>query len=309
MATPIDPKYSPSRRPLMSSNTKHAARALVLVVGAWLIAPVAFAGADSGPEKTLKDAQQSTEQLTALLTALATDGSSSGMGSSPASGDVATSDSKPARQLKPVGPSAAQVPKDSGHVDASGMERSFERILDGLRSGSEPTTSSELAEFVDRWPQHALAHYHLARLLISERDYEEAIRRLAPFKSRTLDDWQPWFWSATANLGLGRLDAARTDLEGALSRGSDVAAIWVQEAVLEQELGNHAGAVQLLQVALSKSPADAQIHLNLAYSFEHLGEFDRALSAYQNYLTSSVSTQRSLRGRVLRRISALSAGQ
>ncbi len=290
------------RKPICS------ARSLLIVAIALVAAPSVFAGSNSGPEKTLKDAQQSTEQLTALLTALATDGSPSGDTLAKSSDEASGSDSKPARQLTPVGPSAASVPSDSGHVDASGMERSFERILDGLRSGSEPTTGAELTEFVERWPQHALAHYHLARVLISDGDYEQAIRRLAPFKSRTRDDWQPWFWSATANLGLGRLDAARVDLEGALSRGSDVPAIWIQEAVLEQELGNHAGAVQLLQVALSKSPGDGQVHLNLAYSFEHLGEFDRALSAYQNYLTSSVSSQRSLRARVLRRISALSAG-
>lgn len=291
----------------MSSITQHPVATLLLAVIAVLAMPAASAGAASGPEKTLLDARQSTEQLTALLTALATEGSASDVDGGLGSSDASASRSRPNRQLKPIGTSAAQVPKGSGHVDASGMERRFERILDGLRTGSDPTTASELTEFVERWPQHALAHYHLARVLISDGDYEEAIRRLAPFKSRTLDDWQPWFWSATANLGLGRLDAARTDLEGALSRGSDVSEIWVQEAVLEQELGNHAGAIQLLQVALSKAPADAQIHLNLAYSFEHLGEFGRALSAYQNYLTSSVSSQRSLRARVLRRISVLSA--
>lgn len=289
---------------MQASNSLLTFALLVLA----LLAPSAFAGADSGPEKTLKDAQQSTEQLTALLTALATDGPASGLNSDPTVDEQAKSSSESSRQLVPVGPSTALVPKDSGHVDSSGMERSFERILDGLRSGSDPTTRRELTDFVEQWPQHALANYHLARVLISDGDYDEALRRLEPFKSRTRDDWQPWFWSATANLGLSRLDAARADLEGALSRGSDVAEIWVQEAVLEQELGNHAGAVQLLQVALSKAPRDAQIHLNLAYSFEHLGQFDRALSAYQNYLTSSVNAPRSMRGRVLRRISALTSG-
>lgn len=281
---------APDRNPLMPA---------LLLAG--LLFTATAARAEQGPEHTLAEAKVSTEKLTELLTALAAVDNAEPPG--PAA--VADKGSSLPRKTVAEGPSSADVPASNAHVDPSAMQRRFERILDGIRSGGDPSVRTELERFVVDWPQHAQARYHLARGLIEDGDAARARSLLDPLKSQARDDWQPWFWSATAALILGDHDAARADLEHALSRAGDQSVVWVQEAVLEQELGNHAGAVQLLEVARRQHPDDAQVYLNLAYSYERLGDRQRALVAYRDYLTAPQSSNASLRARVLRRISEI----
>ena len=105
---------------------------------------------------------------------------------------------------------------------------------------------------------------------------------------------------------LGEVERAREDLDEALVREGRAPEIWIQLAVVEQEVGNHAAALQYLSVAEDLAPEHPQIHLNRAYSLERLDRFGPALLAYRSYLQGEAAGDAArLRPRVLRRVATI----
>ena len=201
----------------------------------------------------------------------------------------------PGAATKIIHPDQFQVIQNEvmGHADIAG-------ILPKLKS------------YVESHPEHRAARLMLARIQVVDHDTIGALATLRPLLSlharQSHPDWQPWFWAGTAYLQSGEVELARQNLDVALTKSSTVAAIWVQLAVLEQELDNHAGALQYLEIAQRLEPRKAAIHLNRAYSLEWLGDFEQALGAYRQFLVSEMQgADASLRPEVLRRIATIAA--
>ncbi len=115
--------------------------------------------------------------------------------------------------------------------------------------------------------------------------YAEAGRNAEVLARDFPERWEPWFWLGTAQLAQGQLDAAETALEHASRIDSKVARVWIQRAVVAQERGDHAAAVNLLNKARDLSPKSPQIYLNLGYSNDALNLSAEAEINYRLYLS------------------------
>ena len=105
----------------------------------------------------------------------------------------------------------------------------------------------------------------------------------------------------------GELDAAAEVLDAALEIKGNVAEVWIQRAVIAQERGQSAVALQLLEVAIQLHPENSVAYLNAGYAYENLGYIDAARAAYGQFLRLSTheAGNASLRRHVLSRLSGL----
>lgn len=148
----------------------------------------------------------------------------------------------------------------------------------------------------------------LAQGLIKSQDYARAVALLTPLINASPQEWEPWFWMGTAELGLGNMDEAdRYFIEG-LARNSTVPELWVQRALVVQQRGNYAESVELLRQAEILAPDLPEVALNLGYSLDGMERRDAALRYYQRFLTLTEGNPAYLSARkmVLQRVSALS---
>ncbi len=207
-------------------------------------------------------------------------------------------------------PSLGRVP--AGYLDAA-AEKAFKQLRDNLLATHDVALMrNELAAYVAAYPQHREARVTLARLYILTDATSAAVQTLAPLLTplakRQHPDWQPWFWAGTAYLAQGDHARARQMLDAAVAKDSASADVWIQLAVLEQELDNHSGALQYIAIAEQLDADAGAIHLNRGYSLERLGRLEDALSAYQRFLVSDMShSSLSLRPTVMRRIADIAA--
>ena len=194
------------------------------------------------------------------------------------------------------------------------MTSAYARLEAELEGQDADRAKTTLSEFLRHYPEHRDARLQLAREYVVSGEAQKALEVVESLTTtgheNSHPDWQPWFWSASAHLALGNAVLAREQLELALTKESEVADVWVQLAVVEQELDNHAGALQYLNIAERLQPRLGSIHLNKAYSLEHLEEFDGAINAYQRYLVADDATSSGAARRiVLRRLSELAGMQ
>ncbi|MDQ6951715.1 MAG: tetratricopeptide repeat protein [Mariprofundales bacterium] len=166
-----------------------------------------------------------------------------------------------------------------------------------------------LHQLLLKTPQHARARLLSGQLMIKDGQYDAAWQVLQPLLRPDLLDWKPWFWSGTAELMVGRLDAAANHFDEALARDGRVAAVWVQRALVAQQRGHFAVAYQLLKVAEARAPKSSQVILNLGYTLDAMGHRQQASRYYQRYLvqTAGASSQWKVRKAVLKRLTALNS--
>ena len=145
-------------------------------------------------------------------------------------------------------------------------------------------------------------------LLLQEKNYSKVIILLEGRLNKATN-WEDYFWLGTAYLMVNSLDDAAFALDFALELKGDIAEIWVQRATVEQEKGNYAAALQLLQVAIQINPKCLEAYLNAAYAYEHLRQVESARAAYGYFLQLSTTEPKfnNLRRKVLSRLSALQA--
>jgi tetratricopeptide (TPR) repeat protein len=143
----------------------------------------------------------------------------------------------------------------------------------------------------------------IIKSLIRKKQYSEVIALLEDSQILT-GNWQANFWLGTAYLMQDQLPAARKALDSALELRGDIAEIWVQRAIVEQERDKANVALQLLNVALQINAQCEEAYLNAAYAYEQLGNIEAARAAYGYFLKLSVNNPRGarLRQQVLSRI-------
>lgn len=134
---------------------------------------------------------------------------------------------------------------------------------------------------------------------LHQSDYAGAISRLENLVSD--DRWEVPFWLGTAYLLDGQLENAELMLDDALSMQSQVAEIWVQRAVVAQELQQPQVALQFLEVAAQVNERYALTYLNVGVAYESLGDSQNARGAYGRFLKLSAAGTATSRIRRLRR--------
>jgi len=134
-------------------------------------------------------------------------------------------------------------------------------------------------------PSHT-ADIAAAREAILEGDVAAAIARLENMPSDTAG-WEQHFWLGSAYLLDGRVEHAGDALDRALAMEGEVASIWVQRAVVEQELGRYPVALQFLDIAAEVDRDYAMTYLNAGQAYESLGQWEKARSAYGQFLKLS----------------------
>ena len=195
-----------------------------------------------------------------------------------------------------------------GEVEDGDRAARLGRLVDAVGSGAQ--TLDALQSFVDEFPAYRDGRLALARLQIMHEASANAVDTLQPLTTPLMEadhpDWQAWFWRGSAKLAMDDLESARKDLEVALAKDKSQAVVWIQLAVVEQELRNHTAALQYLDIAQQLDPTAGQIYLNRAYSLEHLGDFENAQVAYRSFLIADVQHHsRQMRAEVARRIGDL----
>jgi len=156
------------------------------------------------------------------------------------------------------------------------------------------------------------AEIEAAREALQAGEVSTAIARLENMQSDD-ESWEQHFWLGTAYLLDGQLDHAADALDRALAHQGNSAAVWVQRAVVEQEQGRYPVALQFLEVASQVDQDYAMTYLNAGQAYESLGKWDRARSAYGQFLKLSAKDGGSarllrLRREVLNRVVATDAG-
>ena len=201
-------------------------------------------------------------------------------------------------------------------VREDGETRSaFQNVMRTIAEHQDPGRAiQQLQAFVTRYTGHRDARVALAHHQMLAENPTAALAVLAPLTTpaykRTHPDWQAWFWAGSAHLALGNLSKARELLEISLTKQSDRAEVWVQLAVVEQELNSHPAALQYLDIAARLAPRLGEVHLNRAYSYEHLGKIAEAMRAYQAYLVSDVAEgDAATRPIIMRRLALLAANK
>ena len=123
-----------------------------------------------------------------------------------------------------------------------------------------------------------------ARVALSMGRYPEALEllgSLSPVPERRADFW---LMKGSAHLALGQLDLAETAFASAQPLAPDNVQISVQIAILKQEKGDHAGALQILADAASRHPNVPEIFLNQGYSQQELGALRDAGRSFRIFL-------------------------
>lgn len=126
-----------------------------------------------------------------------------------------------------------------------------------------------------------------AQQLIQTGEYEDAVELLSPLFHDPPVKWQPWFWMGTALLGKGDMEQADQFLLSGLARNDKIPQLWVQRALVAQQRGDYQLAIHELRQAESLGENLPQIHLNMGYAYEQLGNDRLANQYYGKFLKLS----------------------
>ena len=136
---------------------------------------------------------------------------------------------------------------------------------------------------------------------------DEAIHRLSRLSQHHLRE-DLYFWLGTAHLLKNEYKEAAKALDKAIEIDSTLSHLWIQRAIVEQEKGQPAVALQYLRLAKDlEEDLSPNLVLNTAYAHESLGNYAAARAAYIKYihLTSEQQESQRLISSVMRRMSAL----
>ena len=199
----------------------------------------------------------------------------------------------------------AEIPTKQRPAKTTRQEFKFSQLKAKLQGPEGLLHLRALKDFVAKWPEHTLARLWLVKGLVKTGDVEAAMTLIGEPGKWTEADWQVGFWKSNVLILAGEYELARSTIESTARTESKNTDLWVQQAVLEQESGNHLGAIQLLRIAVKLNPDHALAQLNLGYSLEHEALQSQALVAYQNFLISDNSALTHLRVPVMNRIGLL----
>jgi tetratricopeptide (TPR) repeat protein len=169
------------------------------------------------------------------------------------------------------------------------LENMYQYAYDKQSKGFTNLAVFAYKKVLTHYPLHEKASIALARIYTDNKNYNAAIEVLLPLTNTQNSHWSVWYWLSYSLLKKDEFELAIHCAEKALVRQPENADVWLLRALIEQELGDHNSALQLLSVARQHSPENMLILLNIAYSNDALGEYQRALQAYAQYLKTGQS--------------------
>jgi Flp pilus assembly protein TadD len=128
-----------------------------------------------------------------------------------------------------------------------------------------------------------------ARLALSRGRYQQALsalEALAPVPENRADFW---LIKGSAHLVLGQLDPAEVAFASAQALAPYNVQIALQQAILKQEKGDHASALEILNSAAIRHPYVPEIFLNQGYSQQALGDLRNAKRSFRAFLRMTES--------------------
>ncbi len=128
-----------------------------------------------------------------------------------------------------------------------------------------------------------------ARIALSRGQYQRALSALEPLEPVSENRADFWLIKGSAHLGIGQLDLAEMAFASAQVLAPDNAQIAVQQAILKQEKGDHASALQILKGVAIRHPNVPEIFLNQGYSQQALGAEREAKRSFRAFLKMTES--------------------
>lgn len=120
---------------------------------------------------------------------------------------------------------------------------------------------------------------------LQARDFTAAARAAEVLARDFPERWEPWYWLGTALLASGRLGEAEAALDRGIATNGQSPQVWIQRAVAAQERRDHGAAISYLQEAEKLSSRLPEIHLNLGYSHDALGQTSEADRRFARFLS------------------------
>jgi Flp pilus assembly protein TadD len=202
---------------------------------------------------------------------------------------TAAATESPEREPVAVAAVVSRAEPDTDHSPAIESAAAPERPGDQRQvPASDAVQRAEVEEAVDE-----------ARLALSRGRYPQALAALESLASVPQDRADFWLIKGSAHLGMGQLDLAGMAFASARSLAPDNAQIAVQQAILLQEQGDHAGALVILKGAASRHPEVPEIYLNRGYSEQALGAVREAERSFRTFMKMTESRSLYLRQREL----------
>lgn len=163
----------------------------------------------------------------------------------------------------------------------------YQQALASLRNGRVSEAHAQLREQLQHEPQHLEARRLLISLLLEARQSAEAGQLLE--EGLALAPANPDMAMALARLraGQGAIQPALQVLEAGAEYAGQNAGYVAFMAVLEQQNGQHARAVQHLQQALDWQPGHGEWWLALGHSQQALKDREAARVSFETALASS----------------------
>jgi hypothetical protein len=123
-----------------------------------------------------------------------------------------------------------------------------------------------------------------ARVALSRGQYQQALVSLELLQPIPVNRPDFWLIKGSALLGTGQLDLAELAFTSAQALAPDNVQIAVQQAILKQEKGDHAGALHILEAAAKRHPNVPEIFLNQGHSLYALGAEREAKRSFRAFL-------------------------
>jgi tetratricopeptide (TPR) repeat protein len=148
--------------------------------------------------------------------------------------------------------------------------------------------AAAIAAWLEDHPKNVLALRRLARRLITEKKYAEALRAAEKLQQLYPDDIEPenaYSIMALAHHELGNSAGERRALEELATRNADVTDAHLRLIELGEELKDWQCVADNARRLLAVNPLIVAPHRSLAKAAEALGERDEAIRSYQALLT------------------------
>jgi Flp pilus assembly protein TadD len=128
-----------------------------------------------------------------------------------------------------------------------------------------------------------------ARLALSRGRYQQALSALEPLEPVPENRADFWLIKGSAHLGIGQLDLSEMAFASAQALAPDNVQIALQQAILKQEKGDHASALQILKGVAIRHPNVPEIFLNQGYSQQAVGSVREAKRSFRTFLQMTES--------------------
>jgi len=152
------------------------------------------------------------------------------------------------------------------------------------REGDRREALKTYLEAVSRAPDSVTPRARIAYLHLQE-DPERAVGIFSDVVTRDPKSLDGWLGLALARLALGDAKAALESVERARAQHPDSPQVIPVEALVRDQLGEHADAQRLWAKALETRPRDAALLNNLGLSYLSSGDFTGAAAAFERGLS------------------------